>query len=201
MVIIGVTGGVGTGKSTVAKIFRKLGATVLDADRITHELLDPGTEVFRKIRARFGESVLTARGAIDRRRLGALVFRDPKRLRWLTAILHPAVRREIHKRLGKIRRQNSKAVVVLDVPLLIEAGNAYRLDALVVVSAPLKTVARRLKERSGWSFGELKARQAFQMPLREKEQRADFVVRNEGSLASTRRQAIQVWKQMVKENG
>jgi len=89
----------------------------------------------------------------------------------------------------------------LDIPLLIESASAYKTDALVVVTAPLRGAAQRLKSRSGWSFNEVKKRQNFQLPLREKTRRADFVVKNGGSIASTRRQVIRMWKQIVKENG
>lgn len=125
-----------------------------------------------------------------------MTFSDPRRLKALSGIVHPAVRRRIRERLEAIRRRNPKGVVVLDVPLLIEAGAAYRLDSLVVVSVPLKVVARRLKARSGWDLSEVKRRQRFQMPLKEKERRADFVVRNDRSPAATRRQVARVWKRI-----
>ena len=102
--VIGVTGGVGSGKSTVARMFGRRGARGLDADRITHELMRPGTAVTRRIRARFGGEVLAPQGGVDRRRLGRLVFGDRRRLKRLTGIIHPAVRREIQERLGRIRR-------------------------------------------------------------------------------------------------
>ena len=198
MIVIGVTGGVGTGKSTVARMFGRRGAAVLDADRITHELMRPGTAVTRRIRARFGTGVLAPGGGVDRRRLGALVFGDRRRLKTLTGIIHPAVRREIQGRLRRIRRSKPDAAVVLDIPLLFESGH-YRPDWTVVVSAPLQTAARRLGRRSGWSQREVKRRSSFQMPLREKAGRADFVVHNGRSLQETRRQVAEVWKRIVKE--
>ena len=178
-------------------MFGALGARVLDADRITHSLMRPDTSVWRAIRARFGENVLTPTLKIDRRRLGALVFRHPRRLAGLCRIVHPAVRTQIRQSIQAIQRRNPRAVVVLDVPLLLEAGAHYRVDAMVVVSAPLQAVARRLARRSGWTLAELKRRQGTQMPLREKERRADFVVRNNGSRPSTRRQVVRIWKQVV----
>ncbi|MBI3323494.1 MAG: dephospho-CoA kinase [Candidatus Omnitrophica bacterium] len=193
MVVIGVTGGVGTGKSTVARMFRRRGAAVLDADRVAHELMRPGTAVTRRIRSRFGREVLTARGEVDRRRLGALVFGSRSRLKALTRIVHPAVRREIGRRVQRIRRRDPDAVVVLDIPLLFESGH-YRPDAVVVVTAPLRAAARRLERRSGWSLREVKRRSSFQMPLREKAGRADFVVHNGESLAETRRQVAEIWR-------
>lgn len=200
MLIIGVTGGVGTGKSSVSKIFARCGAKVLDADRITHELMQPGKEIWRKIQKIFGEKVLTPRGSIDRRALGKIVFSDPQALRRLTNLIHPAVRRVIREKISARRRQNPDAVVVLDVPLLMEAGATYPVDALVVVSAPLRAVAQRLQKRSGWSLGEIRKRQAFQMRLSEKEKRAHFVVDNGGSAAATRRQVVKIWNRIKEKN-
>lgn len=225
MLIIGVTGGVGTGKSTVARMFAQKGARVLDADRITHELMRPGTFVWRGIVGAFGKGILKDQ-RIDRRRLGSLVFQNPQGLKRLTRIVHPAVRERIGEALKRIRRRDPKATVVLDIPLLMEAGlprtfalsrsayrryshgydrgsvakvrgGAYPCDALVVVAAPLAQVYRRLHRRSGWSLREIRRRQSFQWPLRRKARMADFVIRNGGSIASTRRQVKEVWNHIV----
>ena len=197
MFVLGVTGGLGTGKSTVAKIFGALGATVLDADRITHALYRPGTPVFRKVRARFGKEILTPSGTIDRKRLGQRVFHNPRDLSALCRIVHPEVRRKIQEQLRRLAAKDPAAVAVLDVPLLMEAKEAYPVDAQVVVSAPLAVVSERLNRRSGWSLAEVKRRSGFQMPLKEKERQADFVVRNAGSLHSTRRQVKEIWKRII----
>ncbi len=198
MIVIGVTGGVGTGKSTVARIFADLGAQVLDADRMTHELLEPGTVSWKKIVSSFGKEILRSDRRIDRGRLARIVFSRPSRLKRLNRIIHPAVRRAIRRRLAALRRRDPQGVAVLDIPLLIEAGSAYKVDALVVVSAPLKRAAARLSRRSGWSFEQVRRRQLLQLPLREKERMADFLGRNNGSKAATRRQVAQIWKQVVK---
>ena len=193
MIVIGVTGGVGTGKSTVARMFGiRLKGPVLDADRIAHRLMRPSSPVWRKIRARFGKRAIASSGEIDRRQLGKIAFGDPKELKALCGIIHPAVRRWIQAELKKIRRGQPQARVILDIPLLVEAGPAYPLDFLVVVSSPLKVVARRLKIRSGWTPREVKRRQGFQLSLREKERLADFVVDNGGTLEATRRQVSRI---------
>jgi len=115
----------------------------------------------------------------------------------LTGIIHPAVRREIQAQVRLLKRKGRARSVVLDVPLLLEArSNAYRWDALVVVSAPLSTAAKRLKRRCGWTLAEVKRRARAQRPLREKEKMADFVVRNGGSRRATRAQVSRIWKQM-----
>ena len=199
VIVIGVTGGVGTGKSTVARLFGGLGAEVFDADRVVHRLMEPGKPVWKKIRAKFGPGILQPDGRIDRKRLGQTVFRSPVRLKALNRIVHPEVRRSILRDLRRLEARRPRGVAVLDIPLLIESGRAYPTDAVVVVTAPRQAAARRLKARSGWSPAEMKRRSGFQMPLREKVKHADFVVRNGGSLEDTRRQVIHVWKKITGE--
>ncbi len=199
MIVIGVTGGGGTGKSTVARLFQERGAALFDADRVVHGLLEPGTPVWKKVRSEFGPSVLEPGGRINRKRLGEIVFRSPARLKALNRIVHPAVRRRLLSDLSRFKARRPRGVAVLDIPLLIESGRAYRTDAVVVVTAPRQAAARRLKARSGWSPAQMKRRSGFQMPLREKGKHADFVVRNGGSLADTRRQVVGVWKKITGE--
>jgi len=197
--VIGVTGGIGTGKSTVARLFGELGAEIFDADRIVHRLMEPGTPVWKKIRAKFGPGILEPDGRIRRKRLAEIVFRSPARLKALNRIIHPAVRGSILRDLRRLERRRPDAAAVLDIPLLLESGRVYRTDALVVVTVPQGTAAQRLKTRSGWTRAEVKRRSSFQMPLKEKEKRADFVVRNGGSLAESRRQVVRVWKKITGE--
>ncbi len=197
VLVIGVTGGVGTGKSTVARmIARRLRGTVLDADSITHELMRPGSPVSRRIRAEFGDQAFTPSGAVDRKRLGRIAFGSKARMKRLSAIIHPEVRRRIQAQLSRMRPDG---VGVLDIPLLIESGGAYRVDFLVAVSAPLKQTARRLKARSGWGLQEVRRRQSFQMPLARKEKEAGFVIQNRGTLADTRRQVAALCRQIKKK--
>lgn len=199
MRVIGVTGGVGTGKSTVARLFGKMGAEVFDADRTVHRLMEPGGPVWKRIRAEFGSSVLGPGGRIDRKRLGRVAFGSPARLKALNRIVHPAVRRVLLGDLARLKRRRPGATAVLDIPLLVESGKHYPTDAVVVVMASRRTAARRLKERSGWTPDEVKRRSGFQMPLKEKVKHADFVVRNGGSLADTRRQVVRIWKKITGE--
>ncbi len=199
MKIIGVTGGIGTGKSTVARMFEDLGGVVFDADRTVHRLMEPGGPIWKRVRTAFGPSALGADGRIDRKRIGEIVFRSPARLKVLSRILHPEVRRSILGDLARLKRRRPGAVAVLDIPLLIESGRAYRTDSIVVVTAPAREAARRLGKRSGWTPEEMKRRSRFQMPLREKVKQADFVVRNGGSLADTRRQVVRIWKKITGE--
>lgn len=196
MKIIGLTGGVGTGKSTVARMFERLGGRVLDADRIAHELMEPGSPVHRRIRSRFGRALCGPAGRIDRGKLAQGVFREGRQLQGLCRIIHPAVHRRIQESVRHIRRQDPGAVVVLDVPLLLEARPPYRVDAVIVVSAPRGVVARRVQRRSGWSLAEIQRRSRFQMPLSRKIKQADFVVENGGVRGVTRRQVSTIWRKI-----
>jgi len=157
----------------------------------------PKTVVWRKIRQVFGAEVMTASGRIDRKRLGSIVFDQPKRLKQLTRIIHPAVRKMIYERIRELKKRRPKAVVVLDVPLLLEAETAYKVDAVVVVSASNRIAEERLRKRSEWTLKEIRRRRGLQLSLKEKKKMADFIVHNGGSLTATRRQVIQIWKKLV----
>jgi len=197
MVVIGVTGGVGTGKSTVARMFQRLGAVVLDADALAHEAMEPRRLAWRRIVRTFGEGVLNPDQTINRQRLAQRVFQDePARAR-LERIIHPQVRREIRLRLGRLRRARRVRAVVLDVPLLIEAGAARLVDALVVVTALPEVQRRRLASRHGWSAEETEARSAAQWDLAAKAALADFVVDNSDGVDATRTQVKRIWKRLV----
>lgn len=199
MMVIGLTGGLGTGKSTVSGIFAEWGARVFDADRIAHELMRPGTRVHRQVRSRFGKEIVDPQGRIDRGRLGRVVFHSKKRLKELTGIMHPEVRSAIDRGLRSLLRRSPAAVAVLDIPLLVESRHAYPLDALVVVSAPKRVVLERLAASRVWDQKEYERRSRFQWPPARKMERADFVVDNGGSRAATRRQARRIWVELKKK--
>ena len=196
MVVIGVTGGVGTGKSTVAAMFRGLGAAVLDADVIAHRLMEPRRLAWRQIVTAFGEAILNEDGTINRRRLAQIVFQDEQRRRRLERILHPRVIKEIKQQLHRWRRSRLPAVV-LDVPLLVEAGAHELVDALVVVTAPPEVQRERLHAKQGWSDEEIRARMAAQWELSAKAALADYVVDNSGSVGAARTQVRRIWNQLV----
>ena len=211
MVVIGLTGGLGTGKSTVARMFQQLGAVVLDADALAHEAMEPRRLAWRQVVRAFGEAVLNPDQTINRGRLAQRVFRDGQARRRLERILHPQVLREIRLRLGRLRcpstslRTPSRArvegrrarAVVLDVPLLIEAGAQRLVDALVVVTAPPEVQRRRITNRRGWSEEETEARIAAQWDLAAKAALADYVVDNSDGVDVTRTQVKRIWKRLV----
>ena len=200
MVVIGLTGGVGTGKSTVAKMFRRLGAAVLDADVLAHRAMEPKRLVWRSIVKTFGKDVLNADQTVNRRRLAQLVFSDEPRRRQLERILHPVVLREIKRALHRFRRARNVKAVVLDVPLLLEVGAEGLGDALVVVTAPPQAQRERLQRTHGWSDEETRARIAAQWDLSAKAALADYVVDNSNGVDATRRQVRQLWKRLVPAN-
>ncbi|MCD6363641.1 MAG: dephospho-CoA kinase [Synergistetes bacterium] len=177
--IIGLTGGLGCGKSEVARILKKRGLKVISADDIAHSLLEENF-VKSRIRDIFGEIVFTPNGEVDRKKLAGIVFSDEERLRKLNSILHPLIRRVINAEIAKAREKGEDLVV--EIPLLLESKGAYDVDVIVVVSAPLDKVIKRLKEKKGWSKEEIKRRLSKQMPLEQKERLADHVIKNDGTL-------------------
>lgn len=192
--MIGVTGSLGTGKSTVARMLAACGAHLMDADRLAHQAFVPGTPVWRRLHRRFGDAVLRVGGAIDRRALARAGFTSRRAWRDLCRIIHPAVIAATRRRLAAIRRRHRSAVVVLDVPLLIESGMTSWVDWLVVVTADRATQMARLKAAGRWSASEIRRRLRWQMPLRRKVRLADFVVDNGGSRRATAAQVERVWQ-------
>jgi dephospho-CoA kinase len=187
--LIGLTGNIATGKSTVGGMLAKLGARVIDADAIAHEVTAKGQPAWFSIVAEFGEGILRPDGEIDRLRLGALVFADPAALRRLEAIVHPAVL----ERIAELLAQAAEPVVVLDAIKLIESGVADLCDAVWVVTCSPEQQLARLRRTRGMSEAEARQRMAAQPPQAEKIARADVVIDNNGSLAATRRQVAQAW--------
>ena len=196
MVVIGVTGGIGTGKSTVARMFHQLGATVLDADAIAHKLMEPRKLAWRRIVAAFGNGVLNADQTVNRRRLAAVVFADDELRRRLEAILHPGVMREIRRQAHQLGRSRRVPAVVLDVPLLVEVGAQDLADVLVVVTAPRAAQRERLKKQHGWTDDEIEARMRAQWDLAAKAALADHVVDNGNGVDATRTQVTQIWRRL-----
>ncbi len=197
MVVAGLTGGIASGKSTVAAVLAAAGAQLIDADRIARELVRQGTPAYQQILAHFGRSILGSGGELDRRRLGALVFSDPQEKRVLEEIVHPGVRTETAQRLEAIRQAVPDAVVILDVPLLFEAGMAHDLDALIVVYVPEWLQIERLIARDHLTPAEALARIRAQMPLEQKRARATHVIDNSGTIEQTRSQALAIYRQLA----
>ncbi len=195
-VIIGVTGGMGTGKSTVAAMFKVLGAEVLDADRITHRMIERGSPAHRKIAKTFGRGILAPSGEIDRSKLAEKVFCDKRRLGRLCRIIHPEVIRDIKRSIKAARFRRGVPAVVIDAPLLIEAGMRDMANALVVVVTDFNTQIARAKKSAGLSAAEIKQRVKNQLPLKEKARMADYVIDNTGSKKDTKQIVRKIWKEI-----
>jgi len=196
MFVIGLTGGIGSGKSTVSEMLRAKGAAVVYADLVGHEVYRPGTAVWDEIVAAFGRDVLTADGEIDRRKLGAIVFADPEARRRLNAIAHPPMRRLMAERLDELRRQGVH-VAVLEAALLIEAGWADLTDEVWLTLVPPAVAAQRLMERNRLSREEAQARIASQLSNEERLGHADVVIDTDCSLAEVGRRVDALWEGLM----
>jgi len=195
MLRVGLTGGLASGKSTVAAFFRELGAFHVDADRIAHELLAPGGGAEREVIARFGGGIVSNNGAIDRKALAAIVFSDSRALADLNALVHPKVRKEIGRRIADQESGTSPAeVALIDAALLVESGIHNDLDALIVVACPEETQIARAVARGGLTEAEARSRIAAQAPLAQKLAVADHIVDNGASLDETKRQVHRMWE-------
>ena len=196
MLLVGLTGGVATGKSTVATIFKQCGAVVIDADELARDVVKPGKAAWREIVNVFGTIVLNPDRTLNRRALGAIVFNNRSKLRRLERILHPRVEREQARLTRQAARKNPDAIAIYDVPLLFEAGVDKRVDKIIVVTADRETQIARLKKRNGLSRAEAIRRISSQMPLAKKIQRADHVLNGTLSRPSLRRQVGQLFQHL-----
>ncbi|MEA3019925.1 MAG: dephospho-CoA kinase [Actinomycetota bacterium] len=190
MKLIGLTGGIGAGKSTVSSRLRERGAVIVDADAITKDLQKPGTDVFAAMVARFGDRVLAADGTLDRQALANIVFTDPEELKALNGIVHPAVGAEILRQMEA--QTTTDNVVVLDIPLLVEGGR-YRVGGVLVVDTPVDVAVRRLVELRGFDESDARARVANQVSREDRVAKADFVVDNSATEADLAPQIDAAW--------
>ncbi len=190
MILVGLTGGIGSGKSTVSAMLADRGAVVIDADAIVHDLQGPGRPVLAAMVERFGSAILDPDGALDRKAVADIVFADSAALADLSAIVHPAVAAEIARRIEAVAETDN--VVVLDVPLLVESGRGD-MAALVVVDVDPDVAVRRLVADRGMSEPDARARMARQASRTERRARADQVIDNSGTVVDLRREVDEVW--------
>ncbi len=196
MLVIGLTGGIGTGKSQVASILGELGAVIINADLVGHEAYQPHTETWRKIVEAFGEEVLAPGGAVDRKKLGAIVFSDPEALRRLNAIVHPRMYEMLRERIEECRAQG-RGVVVVEAAILLEANWTPLVNEVWVVTAPEEQVVQRTQSRSNLDAEAIRARIRAQMPQPERVRHADVVIANDGTLDQLRTKVQQIWNNRV----
>ena len=199
MVRVGLTGGIACGKSTVAGIFAELGAKVVDADAIVHELYRPGEEVYQELIKRFGREILMPDGGIDRGKLANAAF-DGGRVAELNQIVHPAVLRRQEQWMRDAGTQDPNAIVIVEATLILEAGARDRFDKIVVVTCAPEQKTQRLARRAGLSEtaarAEVERRTKAQFSDEEKARRADFVIDNSGPIEATRRQVQNVFREL-----
>lgn len=195
MIILGLTGGIASGKSTVSQMLAGLGADIIDADHIAREVVEPGQKAWVQIVECFGEDILRTDGTIDRKKLGACVFADPQKREKLEAITHPEIRIRIREKLDKLRRAG-RGVAVLDIPLLIEVGWTDMVQRLWLVYTDRAIQMERVMRRDKLTTAEARQRLAAQMPLADKKKYADVIIDNSGSPEDTAAQIKKAWAEL-----
>ncbi|GLX67028.1 dephospho-CoA kinase [Paenibacillus glycanilyticus] len=191
---IGLTGGIATGKSTVAAMLVERGALLVDADQVAREVVMPGEPALEAVASLFGQAVIHTDGTLDRKALGGIVFNNSELLAQLESILHPAIRGRMQLRIRQYEEQHPRQLVVADIPLLYETGQEGLYDGVMVVYVPQQLQLERLMERNGLQEQEAQRRIGLQMDIEQKRSRADWVIDNSGSLETTRRQVDDFWK-------
>ena len=194
--LVGLTGGIASGKSTVSRMLNQLSCLVIDADLIARDVVEPGEPAYQEIVREFGKGVLDEEGYIDRKKLGAVVFNDPEKRKRLNEITHPEIIRREEDILAELAAEGHEGIVILDVALLIEAGGAGRVDRLVVVTAEERTQEKRLTNRDNLSTEDALKRIRSQMPLSEKARLAHYVISNSGSVEETLRQVRELYQSL-----
>ena len=198
MFIFGITGSFGTGKTTVSKMFSRLGAEVIDADKIVHKLIKENNSVYKKIVSLFGENILNKNSKqINRKKLASVVFNNKSLLRKLCEIIHPSVISEIKKQIA-MRKQCACKIIVIDVPLLIEANLSSLVDRLIVVKTKQKIQINRIVAKMKLSRSEILKRIKNQISLRDKIKLADYVIDNGSSFKNTEKQVKDIWNKKIR---
>jgi len=189
---IGLTGNIAAGKSCASARFAELGAAVIDADRVSRELMAPGAPAYFRVAEAFGAEILSGDGTIDRRRLGGIVFASEEKRRFLESIMHPAIYDAIAAKIAE--KEKISKIVIVEAALLVETGGYKEYDRLIVVTCPPATQLSRLAGRDGLTMSEAKARIAAQMPMDEKIRFADHIIDTSGSLESTLAQVDSIYR-------
>jgi dephospho-CoA kinase len=197
--LVGLTGSIATGKSTVSRMFAHLGARVLDADLLAREVVMPGQPAYLKIVEEFGQGVVQEDGTLDRKALGAIVFAEPARRKRLEEITHPAIAARQQRILSVLDEEAFEGIVVWDVALLFETGGVAKMDRVVVVATDPETELARLMARDGMAEAGARARIESQMPVAEKAKHAHYVIDNSGDRVQTERQVKGVYEALLGE--
>jgi len=196
MLIVGLTGGAASGKTTVSRVLKEEGAYIIDADQIARELVRPHTPAWKELIRAFGKGILREDGFIHRKKLADKVFASLRQRKLLNQILHPRIRKEMERRAEAIWQKDPEAIVVVDAPLLVELGEHRQMDKVIVVTSTQTQQIERLKERDGISPKEALRMFSSQMPVEDKVKLADFVIRNDGSFQETKKKTREVFKEL-----
>lgn len=199
MLLVGLTGGLGAGKSTVGRMLSDRGAVLVDADQLARRALDPGTAAYKQVCDLFGDQVVTTSGQLDREAIAAAVFDEPERRRTLESIVHP----EVYRMLADIveDRRDTEDIIVFDAPLIVETGFHDACDVVVVVTAPEETRVGRAARDRGMTVDAARARIRAQLGDADREAVADVVIRNDGTLADLERQVDELWEKLRARGG
>lgn len=192
--IIGLTGGIASGKSTVSKMLVRRGAALVDADKIAREIVLPGSPVLSQVVDRFGQAILQSDGSLNRKKLGEVIFSDVKARKDLEAILHPPIKEMEEEQIRQLEEENPHRLIVVDIPLLFEANAQNRFPEVMVVYVPEAIQIKRLMERDQLTEEQAIARLSSQMPIEDKKKLADIVIDNSGTLQQTEQQIDIFWK-------
>lgn len=195
--IIGLTGGIASGKSTVSQLLARRGAALVDADAVAREIVQPGEAALDDIASLFGQAVIQEDGSLNRKALGDIVFRDKSMLQKLESITHPAIRARMQEKIHKLAESDPKRLIVADVPLLYETQQEHLYEGVLVVYVPAGVQVERLMERNNMAREEAERRVSLQMDIEEKRRRADWVIDNSDTLDETKQQVDHLWKQQA----
>ncbi len=201
MLTIGLTGGIGSGKSTVAKILSEFGAPILDADKVAHTTYAPGGPAYDAVIAAFGPQIVAADRTIDRKQLGAVVFGNPERLNQLTSIVWPATRESIRRNLTELRANGASLPIVVEAAILIEANWQSLFDEIWLVRAPREQVIARIESQRGLKPAETEARIRAQLSDEERAKHATLIIENNGSIEELHTLLKEIWSEALKRNG
>ena len=196
MLKVGLTGGIASGKSTVGRMFGELGCRVIDSDRITRQLFEPGGSINKAVADAFGPQVVASDGSIDRKILSEIVFKNPDLRQKLNIIVHPAINQRQADFLAQASVGDSHAIGIVEAALIVEVGTYKNYDKVIVVTCSPEAQRKRLRERSGLTSAQIESRIASQMPMEEKVKFADFVIDNSGDIGWTRQQVDKVYRQL-----
>ena len=196
--VVGLTGGIASGKSTVSDILEKLGAPLIDFDLIARQVVEPGSHGLETIVNYFGKQILAENGTLDRKKLSKIVFQDFKKRKKLESFTHPPIYKEFFKQIDTIAKKDPDAVIQVSIPLLIEQNMQYAFDNLIIVYVSQKTQIERLAQRDGISIKKAATILKSQLPIDEKVGFANFIINNENTVEETRKQVNKVWRELKK---